>query len=232
LQRRFVADAAHQLRTPVAGIRVLAGALGDELSPAAGAELRPSGAALELLAQLGRSTERLSRLIGQLLSLARSETALASDVPLERLDLGALVRDVAEPFALRAVHQDRQFSLEAPGSVVWARTHPIWLGEVLSNLLDNALRYGGYSIQLRVFALPEGVACVQVEDDGPGVSGSELGQLFQPFWRGPRADLRNDGGTGLGLTIAKEVMSRLGGNLLVATRPEVDGLRFTLRLPA
>ena len=228
LQRRFVADAAHQLRTPVAGIRVLAQNLAEELAthPQEEAAWRP------LLAQLERSTDRMSRLIGQLLSLARSETALSIDAEHETLDIVPLLRESAEPLVLRALREGRSLVLEAPDEPVPARAHPLWLGEVVNNLLDNALRYGGPHVMLRVAPRGEGGAEVVVEDDGPGVPPEHLAQLFEPFWRGERADLRNDGGTGLGLTIAREVVQRLGGRIEAATRPEVQGLRFTITLAA
>jgi two-component system, OmpR family, sensor histidine kinase TctE len=122
--------------------------------------------------------------------------------------------------------------LEAPEGAVLAKAHPLWLGEVIVNLLDNALRYGGQQITVRVQALPNGGARIEVEDDGPGVAAEQLPRLFEPFWRGERADLRNDGGTGLGLTIAREIVLRLGGQIHAQTRPHFSGLRFTMDLPA
>jgi len=226
LQRRFVADAAHQLRTPVAGIRVLAQELERELQRAGVEPGQP------LLAALLGSTQRLSRLIGQLLSLAGSETALTLQGEQATLDIVPMVREAAEPLVLQALREGRQIELEAPAGPVPARAHAIWLGEVVANLLDNARRYGGPQIRLRVAALAEGGAEVVVEDNGPGVRPEELPHLFEPFWRGERADLRNDGGTGLGLAIAQEIVERLGGTLLASCRPEVDGMRFTVRLVA
>ncbi len=230
LQRRFVADAAHQLRTPVAGIRVLAQELDRSLQAArsapAGADWRP------LMAELHVSTQRLSRLIGQLLSLAGSETALSLDAEHRPQDIVALVREATEPLVLQGLRQGRQIELEAPEGPVVARAHPIWLGEVVNNLLDNAQRYGGPHIVLRIAALPQGGARIVVEDDGAGVSPDELPRLFEPFWRGERADLRADGGTGLGLAIAREIVGRLGGTLEAETRPQVSGMRFTVTLAA
>lgn len=229
LQRRFVADAAHQLRTPVAGIRVLAQTLEAELRQCTATAQDP-GHWQPVLAQLGRTTDRLSRLIGQLLSLARSETALPVDAEHERLDLVPLLRECAEPLLLESLRQGRSLVLEAPGAPVMARAHPLWLGEVVNNLLDNALRYGGPDITLRVQPDPAGGALLQVEDNGPGVPPEHLEHLFEPFWRGDRADLRNDGGTGLGLTIAREVVLRLGGTIEAHSRPGFEGLRFDIRL--
>jgi two-component system, OmpR family, sensor histidine kinase TctE len=226
LQRRFVADAAHQLRTPVAGIRVLAQELERELKRAG---VQPGQ---ELLRELQGSTQRLSRLIGQLLSLAGSETALSLQGEQQPQDIVPLVREATEPLVLQGLRQGRQIELEAPEGGVIARAHPIWLGEVVANLLDNAQRYGGAHIRLRIGALAEGGAEIVVEDDGEGVRPDELPRLFEPFWRGERADLRSDGGTGLGLAIAREIVARLGGTLVAATRPEVDGMRFTVRLAA
>jgi two-component system sensor histidine kinase TctE len=228
LQRRFVADAAHQLRTPVAGIRVLAQELDRELrsgpAPARAASWQP------LLGELHTSTERLSRLISQLLSLAGSETALTLDAEHRPQDIVPLLREATEPLVLQGLRRGRNIELHAPTEPVVARAHPIWLGEVVNNLLDNAQRYGGPNIVLRVQALPGGGAEVHVEDDGPGVRPDELPRLFEPFWRGDRADMRNDGGTGLGLAIAREIVLRLGGSLTAATRPDVAGMRLTVRL--
>ncbi len=224
LQRRFVADAAHQLRTPVAGIRVLAQELERELQRAGVEPGRP------LLRELLGSTQRLSRLIGQLLSLAGSETALAMQGEQATMDIVPLVREAAEPLVLQGLRQGRQIEMDAPETPVPARAHPIWLGEVVANLLDNAQRYGGEQIRLRIEPRQGGGAEIVVEDNGPGVRPDELPHLFEPFWRGERADLRSDGGTGLGLAIASEIVARLGGTLVAQTRPAVDGMRFTVTL--
>jgi two-component system, OmpR family, sensor histidine kinase TctE len=226
-----VADAAHQLRTPVAGIRVLAQELEQELQalppPAAGEQpWQP------LLQQLLRSSERLSRLISQLLSLARSETALSVNAEQVPMDIVPLVRESAEPMVLQGLREGHSIALDAPAEPVVARAHPLWLGEVLTNLLDNARRYGGQHIVVRVRPLSGGGAEVQVEDDGEGVAPEQLERLFEPFWRGERADLRNDGGTGLGLAIAREIVERLGGQLEVNSRPAFSGIQFTVRLAA
>jgi two-component system sensor histidine kinase TctE len=233
LQRRFVADAAHQLRTPVAGIRVLAQELEQELRGLESAQgAGAAGGWRPLLEQLGRSSDRLSRLIGQLLSLARSETALSMNAEQAPMDIVPLVRESAEPMVLQGLKEGRTISLDAPAEPVIARAHPLWLGEVLTNLLDNARRYGGEHVVLRVRPLDSGGAEVEVEDDGPGVPPEQLPRLFEPFWRGERADLRNDGGTGLGLAIAREIVERLGGRLEAASRPDFDGMRFTVHLAA
>ena len=147
-------------------------------------------------------------------------------------DIVPLLREATEPLVLQGLREGRSIELEAPETPVIARAHPIWLGEVVNNLLDNARRYGGPHILLRVRANAAGGAEVIVEDDGPGVSAEHMSRLFEPFWRGERADLRNDGGTGLGLTIAREIVERLGGSLQARSRPQFDGMQFTVKLVA
>ena len=229
VQRRFIADAAHQLRTPVAGIRVLVQDLQQELAQIAPAD---TGRPWEpVLAQLLGSSDRMSRLISQLLSLARSETALSVDAEYQSQELVPLLREATEPLVLRGLREGRSVMLDEPAGPVAARVHPLWLGEVVVNLLDNALRYGGTHIVMRVQpgAGRDG-ATIEVEDDGAGVAPDLLPRLFEPFWRGERADTRNDGGTGLGLAIAREIVERMGGRLDASTRPAVPGMRFTIHL--
>lgn len=230
VQRRFIADAAHQLRTPVAGMRVLLQDLQQELGDPRSAEGRTWAPVLD---QLLGSSERMARLIGQLLSLARSETALAADAGVHTPDLLPVLREATEPLVLQALRSGRSITLEAPEAAVPARVHPLWFGEVVVNLLDNALRYGGPHIVLRVLPAQGGQGPrVHVEDDGPGIAADALPRLFEPFWRGDSADRRNDGGTGLGLAIAREIVERMGGQLDADSRPLVAGTRFTVRLAA
>lgn len=219
LQRRFVADAAHQLRTPVAGLRVLTQELALELhgSPE---QVQP------LVQALLNSTERMSRLIGQLLALTRSGAALGQLGEAALQDIRPLLREAAEPLALRAAREGRNLWLELPEQPVLARAHPLWLGEALANVLDNALRYGGPNIRVRVQDGAGGVS-VSICDDGPGVAPQDLPRLCEPFWRGERADTRAQDGTGLGLAIAHEIITRLGGRWQAQTRPEVAG--FVIR---
>ena len=229
VQRRFIADAAHQLRTPVAGIRVLVQDLQQELAQIAPAD---TGRPWEpVLAQLLGSSDRMSRLISQLLSLARSETALSVDAEYQSQELVPLLREATEPLVLRGLREGRSVVLDEPAGPVAARVHPLWLGEVVVNLLDNALRYGGTHIVMRVQpGAGRHGATIEVEDDGAGVAPDLLPRLFEPFWRGERADTRNDGGTGLGLAIAREIVERMGGQLDASTRPAVPGMRFTIHL--
>lgn len=227
LQQRFVADAAHQLRTPVAGLRVLLQELAEELHQA---PTQPPASWAPLMQALLASSDRLSRLIGQLLSLVRTQGALGVQSEAQRMDVRPLLREAAEPLALRAARSGKTLLLDLPDEPLLARAHGVWLGEALVNVLDNALRYGGPHIVVR--ARPEGGgALIEIEDDGSGVAPDELPRLIEPFWRGERADIRGDGGTGLGLAIAHEVVTRLGGRWQASTRPEVAGFRIRWTLP-
>ena len=121
-------------------------------------------------------------------------------------------------------------ALEAPEQAM-ARAHPVWLAEVVSNLLDNALRYGGSNIEVKVRAEPSS-ATIEVCDNGPGIPPEQRELIFEPFWRGDRADLRGHEGTGLGLAIVREVVVGMGGRIAVRSRPDVDGTCFVVELTA
>jgi two-component system sensor histidine kinase BaeS len=224
LRRQFVADAAHELRTPVAGLQALAEALGgegdDRLPPDVGAAL----------AAIRRESDRLGRLIGQLLALSRLDNP---DLALERLDLAALevVREAVG--IVRPVARGRgvEISLTGDGE---ARVNgdPDWLCRAVVNVLDNAVRHSpdGGRVEVRVHRA-EGFVHVEVSDRGPGVPAAELARLGERFVRLSRARERGSGGAGLGLAIVRDVVGRHGGTVAFAPRPG-GGLCVTLRLPA
>ncbi|MCX5448021.1 sensor histidine kinase [Streptomyces nigrescens] len=204
-QRRFVADASHELRSPIASLRT---------------QLEVGVAHPELLDVPGavEDTVRLQRLAADLLLLARLD---AGERPADaRVDLAAMVREessqrVADRIPVRA---GELASAEVAGS----RGQ---LGRVLGNLLDNAQRHAVSSV--RVAVVREGEwAVLRVEDDGPGVPESERERIFERFVRLDDARARDDGGAGLGLAIARDVAVRHGGSLAVRT-----GSVFELRLP-
>ncbi len=204
-QRRFVADASHELRSPIASLRT---------------QLEVGVAHPELLDVPGavEDTVRLQRLAADLLLLARLD---AGERPGEaRVDLAAMVREessqrVADRVPVRT---GELASVEVAGS----RGQ---LGRVLGNLLDNAQRHAVASV--RVAVVREGEwAVLRVEDDGPGVPESERERIFERFVRLDDARARDDGGAGLGLAIARDVAVRHGGSLAVRT-----GSVFELRLP-
>lgn len=192
--RRFVADAAHQLRTPMTGVMASAEALLRGAAPA----LRD-----ELLANLVRETSRAARLISDLLKLARVEEG--SPLQATHLDFIALCRDeMSRAFSL-APHLD--VVLRAPALEWWVRVDDNMVREVLANLLDNARRHARSEIVVALEAVEQGIE-VRISDDGPGVDPEMVERIFERF-----VSLDEFGGSGLGLAIARDLARSHGGDL-------------------
>ncbi|WP_405192125.1 sensor histidine kinase [Streptomyces anthocyanicus] len=205
-QRGFVADASHELRSPIASLRT---------------QLEVAAAHPELLDLDGAvaDTVRLQRLAADLLLLARLD---AGERPADaRVDLAALAREAAEGRTGVRVRGD-----EGAVSVAGSRGQ---LGRVLANLLDNAERHARSVVE--VSARWDGdTAVVAVTDDGEGVPAADRERIFERFVRLDDARSRDDGGAGLGLAIARDVAMRHGGTLTVHDAP-AGGALFELRLP-
>src|SRR5688572_14837969 len=202
-QKRFLADAAHQLKTPLAGLRMQADLAQREAFNAE--ELKQS------LKQIGRSSMRATHTVNQLLALARAESSGKSIVR-QPCDLAALTRDAMQDSLPRAMDKalDLGYDGHQPGAPgVQLDGHPTLLKELIRNLVDNAIAYTPSSaekpgvITARVLGDPFGhVVVLQVEDSGPGISEGERELVFEPFYRvlGNEAD-----GSGLGLPIVREI---------------------------
>ncbi len=231
-QKRFLADAAHQLKTPLAGLRMQA-----ELA------LRAQTSAAELkqsLMQISRSSMRATRTVNQLLALARAESD-GSTMPMQRFDLAQLVVEVVQDALPRAMERRIDLGYEGPevrDDKVQMEGSPTLISELVRNLVDNALNYVSSSpdhpgvVTVRLLPDPFGAVIVlQVEDNGPGIPAAERELVLQPFYRslGQSVD-----GSGLGLAIVAEIAKRHHAEL---SMEEVDsntsqpGLRFTLRFP-
>ncbi|WP_433858289.1 ATP-binding protein [Streptomyces kronopolitis] len=205
-QRRFVADASHELRSPIASLRT---------------QLEVAVAHPELLDVPGAvaDTVRLQRLAADLLLLARLD---AGERPSDtRVELAAMVRE--ETSQRLADRVPVRIGELAGGEVAGSRGQ---LARVLGNLLDNAQRHAAEWVRVSVVREGEWLA-LRVEDDGPGVPPDERERIFERFVRLDDARARDDGGAGLGLAIARDVAVRHGGSLAVRT-----GSVFELRLPA
>ncbi|MFJ4643147.1 ATP-binding protein [Streptomyces bobili] len=204
-QRRFVADASHELRSPIASLRT---------------QLEVGAAHPELLDVPGavEDTVRLQNLAADLLLLARLD---AGERPAEaRVDLAALAREEAAGRVRVSVDAE-------PADVSGSRGQ---LRRVLANLLDNAQRHAREAVTVTV-RREGGRAVVAVADDGDGVPEADRERVFERFVRLDAARSRDDGGAGLGLAIARDVAERHGGTLTVRGTPE-GGALFELRLPA
>jgi two-component system sensor histidine kinase TctE len=212
-EKRFISDAAHQLRTPLAGlISQTELALSESDSKA----LR------ERLNKVLSGAQRSAHLVHQLLSLARNEV----EVKLNPLDISALARDLAREWTPRAVKAGVDLGFEGDQSAM-VLGQALLLREALSNLLDNALTYAGTLsvVTLRVQQSDDSVL-IEVEDNGPGLKPEDLAHVFERFWRA--SDL--PGGCGLGLAIVAEIALRHAGQAH-AMSANPHGLRVRLQLP-
>lgn len=211
-EKRFIDDAAHQLRTPLAGL----------ISQVELAQREATDPALaDRLAKVRTGAERSAHLVHQLLTLARNET----HVRREPLDLATLAREVAREWTPRALAAGMDMGYEGEDHLP-IQGDALQLREALSNLIDNALRYTprGSTITLRVRREADG-ARLAVEDNGPGLNPDDLAHVFQRFWRGSQ----QPGGCGLGLAIVQEIAHRHGGEARVE-QLKPQGLRIELRL--
>jgi two-component system, OmpR family, sensor kinase len=218
--RRFVADASHELRTPVATVRGYA-----ELFRR-GAAARPDDLA-KAMHRIEAEAERMSVLVDELLLLAR----LDQGRPLERepVDLTALAREAVS--GARAVDPDRPVELTAPPEVV-VPGDAVRLRQVLDNLLANVRRHTPPGTPATVdVSLTGGHATIDVTDQGPGVPAEHRERVFERFYRTDGTRSREGGGAGLGLSIVAAVVTAHDGTVTV-TSPPGGGAMFRVRLPA
>jgi len=213
-QRRFVGDAAHELRSPIASLRV-------QLEVAE--RTSHSADVGELTREALIDVDRLSRLIDDLLALARSDErgALTSRAPI-RLD--ELVTDVL------SAYQDQPVSVQpAELTRVIAIGDRNGLQRVLVNLVDNAVRYAHSSVRVGAGTAEHDWVYLSVTDDGPGIPADKREQVFDRFYRLDTARSREAGGTGLGLSIAREIVAAHGGQIQLADNH--PGLAVRVLLP-
>ncbi|MBC7728790.1 MAG: two-component sensor histidine kinase [Microbacteriaceae bacterium] len=217
-ERRFTADAAHELRTPIAAIRAQA--------QVALAETDGAARAHALRATLA-GCDRANRLVEQMLTLSRLEAGAAP--ALASLDLSALARRVAAELAPRAIARQQTLSLDAelPHTVLGNDT---LLAVLLRNLIDNALRYSpdGAELQLAVPASAGGVQ-LQVQDSGPGLAEADRQRLGERFFRVLGSD---QAGSGLGWSIVRRIAAVHGATIAVDRSATLGGLAVSVRWPA
>jgi len=217
-QKRFIGHAAHQLRTPLSGLKLecelmLANELPDDVRRRA--------------ERIKAVTDRMIRLGEQLLVLARVDESARPQDTFERIDLAEWVRMNGAEWLPRARQQKVELQLAAPDEPVWVDADPLLLAELLGNLIDNALRYGGpvRNIRLRVNATPP---ALQVEDDGRGILPADQERVFDAFYRSPQSE---GSGSGLGLAIVREIAQAHGAWWSLASRPQLQGTRISIVFP-
>jgi two-component system sensor histidine kinase TctE len=220
LQARFIADAAHQLKTPIAALRTQLEVALREQDPA---RLRESVEASY------PGLERLQRLASQLLSLARNEPEAAGSVRMAPLDLNALGLEVATRWVPEALKRGIDLGFEPGAAPAVVRGDAARLRELLDNLLDNAVRYTRDHGRITVRVLGEPARLLEVSDDGPSIPPEERERVFERFHRllGTSRD-----GSGLGLAIAREIARLHGAE--IALRDDADGVgnTFSVSFPA
>lgn len=222
-QRRFVADAAHQLRTPLAGLQAQVEAWSQAARSMGGAEAL--SLRVEQVHRLRDATRRTSQLANQLLALSRADSVSASTHPMEQVDLQELCENILALYLDAAA--DKQMDLGLEAAPAQTRGHAWLLRELLINIVDNAVKYTppGGRITLRCgqdLAAEPPQAWIEVEDDGPGIAEDERQRVLERFYRlpGTQAD-----GNGLGLAIADEIARSHHTQLQLLTGGNGRGLR-------
>ncbi|MFD0666794.1 sensor histidine kinase [Ramlibacter sp. MAHUQ-53] len=227
-QRRFIADAAHQLRTPLAGLQAQV-----EAWAQAARRIAPPGGPgtmllpVEQIEKLRGATRRTSQLANQLLALSRADSRVMAAQPMQPVELKALCESILEAHLDAASAKSLDLGLEAaPCSVPG---HEWLLRELLANLVDNAVKYTppGGTVTIRCAPVGRG-ASLEVADDGPGVPAQEMPHLMQRFYRVPGTPGE---GNGLGLAIAQEIARVHRSQLRLHQGAGGRGLKVSLLLP-
>ncbi|MFN5745857.1 MAG: sensor histidine kinase [Methylococcaceae bacterium] len=218
-QRRFIENAAHQLRTPLAGLRLQAERAArahslDTMQPA--------------LRHIQNAADRVAHLSSQLLILAQSESSLQGGRETGPLDLVELARETCLEWASRALERGMELAFDAPAHPVSVAGDATLLRELLGNLLDNAIRYGRESGEIVVAVTGTPAPTLSVSDDGTGLTPVESGKVLERFYRVPGSP---GDGCGLGLAIVKEIADFHQALLWIGAGADDVGLRVAITFP-
>jgi two-component system sensor histidine kinase TctE len=218
-QQRFIADAAHQMRTPITGLKTQADLALTEDDPE---QLRRS------VAKIAVSADRTAHLIGQLLTLARAESSHDKVHKFEAVDLEFLARDMARDWVLRARGKGVDLGFEGSNWPLLIDGVPLLLREMLNNLVDNAVKYTPAGGRVTIRLVPGEQAVVEVEDTGIGVPEQDRERVFERFYRvlGTDAD-----GSGLGLPICREIAELHRATIALETGVGGGGTRVVVAFP-
>ena len=216
LQQQFVADAAHELRSPLAALKLQAQAL-----------QRQGSATPQALARLQEGIDRAAALVTQLLTLAREEGA--EGTPREKVELQALTREAVADVLPQATARGIDLGLAAGAADAVVLGEREALRTLLRNLLDNAVKYTPDGGQVDIGLEQQADGCtLTVEDSGPGIPAQERERVFDRFYRGRAGDIP---GSGLGLSIVAAIARRHGARVTLDSSERLGGLRVTLSLP-
>ncbi|MBX3664568.1 MAG: sensor histidine kinase [Burkholderiales bacterium] len=217
-QQRFVANAAHQLRTPLAGILMQAEFVLSQNDPEERLRARES---------LKASTERTVHIANQLLALARAEAGSVGPGAFHEVDLCRVAEDVADNWMAPAIRKNIDLGYELKSAPV--RGDPLLLGELLSNLIDNAIAYAPQGGRVTVYTMiRDGRAVLEVEDNGAGIPEEVRELVFDRFYR---AEGAAGDGCGLGLAIVREIAHLHGGRTFARSSPGGRGTVMAVEFP-
>ncbi|HEX9094061.1 MAG TPA: ATP-binding protein [Coriobacteriia bacterium] len=220
LRRRMVADVAHELRNPVASLRAQAEGIAEGVLPADA----------DRLTSLADDTRHLSRLVGDLQELSVAEAGQLR-YEMQRLDLGALACAEAERAKARA-HEGVLLRCDMPDGELTVDADEGRVGQVMRNLLDNALRHTEQGTVTVVCAQEDAWARVEVRDTGEGIPAADLPYVFERFYRADGARARDTGGSGIGLAVSRRIVADHHGEVFVRNAEDggaVVGFRLPLR---
>ncbi|APV48523.1 hypothetical protein BWI17_01760 [Betaproteobacteria bacterium GR16-43] len=215
-QVRFVANAAHQLRTPITGLL-------------AQLDLALDGSDTERnnhIAQARSAAQRLARLAQQLLSLAAADPASNPSTEKRECDLSDIVRERADSWLRTTLTRGVEVEFDLDAAPIHG--NPMLVAELATNLVDNASRYGARNVRIATRHWG-GASMLEVADDGPGIPESERGRIFERFYR---LDNESTEGSGLGLAIVREIAQRHGASIELTERPGQSGTRVGVMFPA
>ncbi|MGM9662945.1 MAG: sensor histidine kinase [Oscillospiraceae bacterium] len=220
-RRRFVSDASHELKTPLAAIRLLTDSILQT-------ENMDAGTTREFISDIGVEAERLSRVTEDLLRLTRLDNDVLA--PAVEVELAPMLERVVRMMGFLAEEKQVDLSYEAEeGCTVLAAADEIH--QIIYNLVDNAIKYSRSGGFVQIDLRREGeMAVLSVADNGIGIPEEELEHVFERFYRVDKARSRSAGGTGLGLAIVSDLVRKRGGTVTAACR-EGGGSVFTVRLP-
>ncbi|MGA2514853.1 MAG: ATP-binding protein, partial [Candidatus Limnocylindrales bacterium] len=219
LKTALLDSVSHDLRTPLATIRAAAGSMLDD---SVGWTAQDRHDAFQTI---DTEAERMGRLVRNLLDLSRIEGG-ALKPELEACDLDDLIAQVVKRAAAATTKHVR---VELPDFVPPVLADQLYLGQVLANLLENAIRHGGDEVRVRASRCPDGLVEISVEDDGSGVPKAALPHLFEKFYQaGPPGEAKR-GGMGIGMTVVEGLTRAMHGEV-AAGRSDLGGLRVDVRL--
>lgn len=221
-RRRFVSDASHELKTPLAGIRLLTDSIlqtGD----------MDADTTREFVGDIGREAERLTRITENLLRLTRLDSGAVQ--PVTEVAVAPVLERVARMLAILAREKGVTLTYEAAEEAVALATEDD-IHQILYNLMDNGIKYSGTDGFVHAAAtVQDEWVVLTVEDNGIGIPADELPHIFERFYRVDKMRSRAIGGTGLGLSIVKDTVESRGGEIFAAPRRGGSGTVFTVHLP-